>query len=140
MFRLSDIPEYLEYGRALAEDDHSAARHNLKKCIALARDVQEPETVALLYQFLGNVEYRAGDPSEALTCYEAAEREAPEPPLIRIEFAKFLAKRFRDPKAALEKCAELEVFLTSSWCPTPDDLSREEYLRRIAEVREAAGA
>jgi hypothetical protein len=124
----------------LAAQDYEAARRNVNRCIELAREGREPETVSLLLQFLGEVEYLCGDKKAALACDKAAELEAPESPLARVIFARFLINRLGDAKAALAKCDEVEEIIESSWLPGPDDLSKEEYLRRISEVREASGA
>lgn len=140
MLRLSEIPEYVEYGRALAAQDYESARRNVNKCIELAREAREPEIVSLLLQFLGEVEYLSGDKKAALACYEAAELEVPASPLARLIFARFLINCLGDAKAALAKCDEVEEIIESNWEPASDDVSKQEYLRRISEVREASGA
>lgn len=140
MLKLSEIPAYLDYGRAIAEKDYESAKRNLFECIELAKQAGELETVALLLQFLGDTEHDAGNIGASKARYHEAERTSPDSPLTRLMFAKFLLLRCSEKTAALKKCDEAEDILKNKWRPGPDDLTEHEYKRRIKEIRKMAGA
>jgi tetratricopeptide (TPR) repeat protein len=136
LIKLSEIPEYRDYGAAIAEGDYERAKRNLIKCIEIATQAEEPEIVALLLQFMGDTEYAAGNKSAAIDSYMKAELTDQESPLIRLHFAKFLL-RASNPVAAIQKCDEAEDILRTKWKATGDDLTEAEYRRQINEIRKA---
>lgn len=138
MIKLSEIPEYLAYGDAIAKRDYEGAKRNIAKCIEIATSAGETETVALLLQFMGDTELDSGNVSAAMARYHEAELNAPDSPLTRLMFAKFLVSRCSDAPAAIKKCDEAEDILRSKWHPEPDDLTEEEYKLQINEIRKMA--
>lgn len=102
--KFSSIPEYLAYGRALAEGRLEDARVALEQCLELPGVRDDPDVKASVIQDIGDVLCDAGNESEALSKHRLAVQVSPRSPVSMLRLAGFLVSRLRKYEEALECC------------------------------------
>ena len=121
--------KYIEFGVELANGRYAAAADALNSCIEEAKRDENREDLAFFLQCRANVSFLQGKIEEALNCHTDAEKFNKDSPLIKYHYAKFLTDSIKDYWAAIEKCNELIVMVSSNpWSETEEDFGSEYYL------------
>ena len=138
-FTLASFAPYRDAVFALSEGDVDVARREFLKCLEEARKESVDGSCPLvsgLLQRRAAVEARDGNREGAEALLEESLLADRNSPLALLGYAKALAVELGDLAAASAMLDRTESLLTSAaWQTSDDDLPRESYERRIAELR-----
>jgi predicted Zn-dependent protease len=134
--KLSESENYINCIVSKISGDLASARSLIDKCLNTAELIAEPAGHAYLLKIRGDIMFEAGCVEDAVDSYVKAQAADPQSLLTRLFFAKFLATKLHDHKAAITKCDEIILLAKTHPPDQAHDISREKYIE-MAETLKA---
>ncbi len=137
MVKLSEIPDYLQYGTCLSRGDFHGALQALERCLAIPEVKEDVYTHAFLTASVGQVYFHLGEKERGMAYLDASEQIDPSSLMSPYLNAKFLAERQRDFRTALRKCDAIIAHATAHPFPASELESFDSgwYVRKADELK-----
>lgn len=133
----SESGDYLKYGACMARDDLEGAKSALQKCLDDPRLNSDPIKHSDLLRRMGELQFDFGHKAEALWYFRAAEEADPQSLLMKLYFARFLARKMGDKEAAISHCELiLSIARQRPFPKSEDDFGSDEYAYQAEELKQ----
>ncbi len=135
--KYSESPEYLEYGRCIANNDLDGAKRQIEMCLRIPELTQDSNRHSGLLVKMGDLCFLQGDRLAASKYYKEALAVDKNSLFMKYLYAKFLFEKIHDYDSALKICEEIiELCTNNDFSETDDDFGSQKYIKMTEELKD----
>jgi tetratricopeptide (TPR) repeat protein len=134
MMKFSESHNYIQYINSRASGDLPSAKQAVQACLDTPEFKESHLQFAFLLQLQGDLYFETEDTEKALHYYQRAEDIDSDAIVVMYFFARFLAERIKDPKAALAKCDRIIAIVSQKSAKV--DRTDAEYVEKATALKD----